>query len=46
MSGQDANIAREIRKTSAAIAVAILTVVGTLGSNLNTTFSSVATTIK
>ncbi len=31
---------------AAGIAVAIITVVGTLGSKLNTTFNSVATAIK
>jgi pilus assembly protein Flp/PilA len=31
---------------AAGISIAIITVVGTLGSNLNTTFGSVATAIK
>jgi pilus assembly protein Flp/PilA len=45
-NNQSGATAIEYGLIAAGIAVAIITVVGTLGSNLNTTFGSVATAIK
>ena len=46
MQDESGATAIEYRLIAAGISVAIITVVGTLGSSLNTTFTSVATAVK
>jgi pilus assembly protein Flp/PilA len=46
VNDQSGATAIEYGLIAAGIAVAIITVVGTLGSKLNTTFNSVATAVK
>ncbi len=46
LADQSGATAIEYGLIAAGISVAIITVVGTLGTNLNTTFNSVATALK